>query len=140
MIFKNEEFGYANGQAVFILPYNGFRFIGKASCHPDDMDMESERTGLCIAEARAYIKVLKFRRNHEIMPALKPMRDLLRSIESSKKYNEKSYEMYRLRTEVQRLETELDTINNAIAEEEKSLKDYINQKDALYKRLRARNQ
>ena len=50
---KEPNYGYVNGSAVYIIEYNGYRFVGEATCHPDDLDFESERVGLTIAEARA---------------------------------------------------------------------------------------
>ena len=58
----------------------------------------------------------------------------------SKKFNPKSYEAKMLRNQIRALEKELTTLNNEIADEQKFIKDYINGKDKLYKRLRAKNQ
>ena len=55
----DEKLGYAR----CLMICNGQAFEGGAKCHPDDMDMISERTGCCIAEARAYIKALRFKRD-----------------------------------------------------------------------------
>ena len=71
MLKENTEYGYVNGSAVYIITYNGYRFVGEATCHPDDMDFESERVGLTIAEARANIKVLRHMRDCEVKPQLK---------------------------------------------------------------------
>jgi hypothetical protein len=37
------------------LTYNNLTFTGVATCHPEDEDMKSERTGYFIAEMRANI-------------------------------------------------------------------------------------
>ena len=135
------SFGYADGgHSCCIIKYKGLEFVGEATCHPDDMDFESERTGLCIAEARANIKVLKFKRKFEIIPALQSLRHLYGNMRSSKKYNPKSYEAQMIRSQLRALEKELDTISNDIVEEEKYLNEYIQKKDAFYQRLRAKNQ
>ena len=42
----------------FTITYKGIELTGEAICHPTDEDMMSERTGLCIAEARANIKLM----------------------------------------------------------------------------------
>ena len=93
----NISFGYAQGSACCIIIYNGFEFVGEAQCHPDDMDMESERTGLCIAEARAMIKVMRFKRDYEIAPQLKILNHLYSNMSTSKYFNPKSYEAKMLR-------------------------------------------
>ena len=135
----NIKFEYSNNTAICTIKYKGYEFIGKAFCHPDDMDYESERTGLCIAEARANIKVMKFKRNCEIKPAVGAMKHLVSNIKMSNKCNEKSNELRLIYSNLNRLEKQLDTINNDIAEEEQYLKEYIQKKDEFYKKLRARN-
>ena len=132
----DEELGYAR----CLMIYNGQAFEGCAKCHPDDMDMISERTGCCIAEARAYIKVLRFKRDHEIQPKLDILRHLYNNMQTSKYFNSKSYEAKMLRSQIGAIEKELVTVNQDLAEEKKYLKEYIDKKDKFYKRLRARNQ
>ena len=58
---------------------------------------------------------------------------------TSKYYNPNSYEAKMLRSQIRAIEKELTTINNGIADEQKFIKDYIEGKDKLYKRLRAKN-
>jgi hypothetical protein len=45
-----------------------------------------------------------------------------------------------LRSQIRVIEKELATINNQLADERKFLRDYIDGKDKLYQRLRAKNQ
>ena len=45
-----------------------------------------------------------------------------------------------LRSQLAHWEGKLEEINTDIADEERSLQDYIKQKDKLYQKLRARNQ
>ena len=45
-----------------------------------------------------------------------------------------------LRSQAAHWEAKLDEINADIKDEERYLKEYINQKDKLYRKLRARNQ
>lgn len=136
----NMEFGYVNGSAVCIITYNGYRFVGEATCHPDDMDFESERVGLTIAESRANIKTLRHIRDCEVKPQLKILKHLYDNMRSSTKHNIYSYEAKMMRSQIRVIEKELATINNAIADEQKFVKDYINGKDKMYKRLRAKSQ
>ena len=132
----DEKLGYAR----CLMIYNGQAFEGGAKCHPDDMDMISERTGCCIAEARAYIKALRFKRNHEIQPKLDVLRHVYNNMQTSKYFNSKSYEAKMLRSQIGVIEKELAAVNEDLAEEKKYLKEYIDKKDKFYQRLRARNQ
>ena len=134
------SYHYENGYAIFTIHYKDCAFSGDAKCHPDDMDMESERTGLTIAEARAHIHMMKFIKRHEIQPVVDTYHHLLKNIQSSKKHDPRAYESCMLRSQLAHWENRLAEIEADIADEEKYLKEYINQKDKLYKRLRARNQ
>lgn len=136
----NTSYGYVNGSAVYIIEYNGYKFVGEATCHPDDLDFESERVGLTIAEARANIKVLRHMRDCEVKPQLKILKHLYDNMRSSMKHNIYSYEAKMMRSQIRVIEKELATINNAIADEQKFIKDYIDGKDKMYKRLRAKSQ
>jgi hypothetical protein len=137
---SNIKFIYADGNAVCTITYKGLDFMGTAKCHDDDRDFESERVGMSIAECRANIKLLGFMRDHEIKPQLKILNHLLATMRTSQFYNPISYEAKRVRSQIRAIEKELAAINNAIADERKFLKDYIDGKDKLFKRLRAKNQ
>lgn len=135
------SFGYATGgHACCIIRYKGLEFVGEATCHPDDMDMESERVGMSIAETRAIIKTMCFIRDFEIKPQLKVLNHLYGNMKTSKNYNANSYEAKMLRSQIRAIEKELAVANNEIADERKFLKDYIDGKEKLYQRLRAKNQ
>lgn len=133
------EYNEKTGKSYFYIEHNGITMCGEAKCHPDDTDMMSERTGLTIAEARAQIKVMKFKRNFELKPKIAAITHLLNTMERSTKYNENSYESKMIRRQLHTLKKQLTTINNDIAEEEKYLNEYITQKEKLYQKLRGRN-
>jgi predicted RNA-binding protein with EMAP domain len=135
---QNISFGYAQGSSCCTIRYKGLEFVGEAQCHPDDMDFESERTGLCIAEARATIKLMQFKRDYEIKPALQAIKHLHTNMQTSTKYNKKSYEAMMVYNQLKTLQKELDTINADINEERKYLKEYIDKKDTFHNRLRAK--
>lgn len=139
---KNYEvkYSYDHGDSLFVIYYNGESFVGTAHCHDEDKDMESERTGLTIAEARAHIKMKKFIKRYEITPVVNTLRHLLANIQSSKHHDPRAYESCMLRSQLAHWENKLEEITTDIADEEKYLKEYINQKDKLYRKLRARNQ
>ena len=134
------SFEYVIGNSCCIIQYKGLEFVGRAQCHPDDMDFESERTGLCIAEARANIKLMKFKRNFEILPSLKSAKHLYTTVQQSALYDPKSHESKMIYRHLKQLEKQLDIINSDIAEEEKYLQEYIDKKDKFYKKLRAKSQ
>ena len=137
---KEPNYDYTNGNSIYIIEYNGYRFVGEAICHPDDLDFESERVGLTLAESRANIKVLRHMRDCEVKPQLKILNHLYSNMKTSKYYNPNSYEAKMLRSQIRAIENELTTIKNGIADEQKFIKDYIEGKDKLYKKLRAKNQ
>ena len=137
---SNIKYIYADGTAVCTITYKGLDFMGTAKCHEEDRDFESERVGMSIAESRANIKLLGFMRDNEIKPQLKILNHLLSNMKTSTYYNPISYEAGMVRSQIRAIEKELTAINNAIADERKFLKDYIDGKDKLYKRLRAKNQ
>jgi hypothetical protein len=59
---------------------------------------------------------------------------------TSKNFNPKSYEAKMIRSQIKVLENDLAAINADLANERKNLKEYIDKKDILYKKLRAKNQ
>lgn len=136
----NITFEYTDGKSVCTIDYKGIKFTGTAYCHPDDEDFKSERVGLCIAEARANIKVLRFKKNFEIMPQLQILEHLYHNIQRGKYYNENSYETKMLRSQIRAIEKELAVADNDLAEEEQYLNEYITNKEKLYKKLRAKHQ
>lgn len=139
MSFKT-DYKYNKGSAVYTIRYNNIIFTGHATCHPEDMDFESARVGLTIAESRANIAVLRHIREYELKPQLKILNHLYANMKTSKHYDPKSYEAKMLRSQIRALEKEFATLNSEIADEQKFIKDYISGKDKLYKRLRDKNQ
>lgn len=136
---KDIRFDYEEGCAMCIIKYKNKDFKGFAFCHPDDADMESERTGCCIAEARAYIQVQCFKRTYEIKPQLDILYHLYHNMSRGKNFNPKSYEAKMVRSQIKALEKDLAAVNQIIADERKYLKEYIDQKEKLYQKLRLRD-
>ena len=134
------EYEYGYGTSCFAIIYKDQIFFGKAECHPDDKDMESERTGLTIAEARAYIKMMKFIKKYEIKPKVDILYHLMNNIKSSKYHNSKVYEFRMIRNQYNYWNKKFEEIKTNINDEEKYLKEYIDQKDKLYHKLRAKKQ
>ena len=132
------DFDKESGTAVCVLEKNGKLFLGEAFCHQDDRDMLSEITGCEIANARANIKYLIHIRDNEIKPALFALKQYYYSINKSKKFNEKSYEFKMLKRQICKLENDLNTIQNEIKEEKEFLKTYIDGKNKIFEKIRAR--
>ena len=113
------------------------KFSGTACCHPDDMDMASEKVGCEIAYSRAAIDSLKYERDNVIKPSLKALKQLYYSMNHSKKFNPKSYEYKMLKRQIECWEFDLAVINDMINTERTWIRDYINTKEALYQNIRA---
>lgn len=128
-----------NNTTICNIEYDGRTFTGTAKCHPDDVTFFSERTGGFIAEVRANIKLLKYKRNYEIIPAYKALKRLHANMSSSTHYDKHSYEARMLYKELKKYENEIDMINADIQSEKQYLKDYINNKDLMYKKYLGQN-
>ena len=113
------------------------KFSGTACCHPDDMDMASEKVGCEIAYSRAAIDSLKYERDNVIKPSLKALKQLYYSMNRSKKFNPKSYEYKMLKRQIECWEFDLAVIGDMIDTERTWIRDYINTKEALYQNIRA---
>lgn len=122
--------------ASCIISYNGMEFVGIAQCHPDDFDFASERTGCTIAELRAHIKMLRYRRDGEITPTLKTFKHMMDCMKTSKKFNPKSYEAKMIRNKINQLEDELHEIKSDIKYFNNNLRTYINGKEEVYQKVR----
>jgi hypothetical protein len=58
---------------------------------------------------------------------------------TSKYYNPKSYEARMIKSQIRALESNISMIDSQITDEKKYLKSYIDKKEELYQRLRAKN-
>jgi hypothetical protein len=84
----DEKLGLAGCSVI----YKGLVFTGVATCHPDDRDFMSERTGCFIAESRALIKCKQHIKKNEIEPGLAALRQAMSCMKQGKNYNPNSYE------------------------------------------------
>ena len=125
------------GYATCIIETKYGKFSGIACCHPDDMDMASEKVGCEIAYSRAAIDSLKYERDNVIKPSLKALKQLYYSMNRSKRFNPKSYENKMLKRQIECWEFDLSVINDMIDTERTWIRDYINTKEALYQNIRA---
>ena len=124
------------GIATCYIDENGKKYIGKAYCHLDDMDMMSEKTGCEIAFRKARMRGLKEIRDEQ-KASLKALKHLYSIMANSKHFNPKSYENKMLQRQIRLYEDDLATTKEIIATEQQMLNDYIEEKDKFYKRIRA---
>ena len=110
-------------------------FTGLAVCHPDDIDLCSQKTGYEIALRRARIEYLKFYRD-TLKIQLGSLKQFYYSISHSKKFNSKSYEVKMLYKHIDRLEFDLNYARELISTERQELYNFINTKEKLYQKIR----
>lgn len=139
---KNEpifEWDEEAGVASCILSDGEKIYTGFAQCHPDDEDMKGQKTGCEIAFRRAKINALRGYRD-ELKIQLKALNQLYYSMNTSKRFNEKSYENRMLQRQIRMINFDLSTTKEMIATEEQSLRAYIKSKDVFYIQTRKRRQ
>ena len=110
-------------------------FVGTATCHPDDEDMKSRRTGEEIAFRRARIELIKAMRE-EVKIELRVLNQLYYSMNQNTRFNSKSYENKMLQRQIRMKTFDLDTIKEMLTTEQQSLKKLIQEKDDFYKQVR----
>lgn len=128
-----------SGIAQVILTDNyGRLYSGIAICAEQDNDMKAEYTGYTIAEKRAWIDFYKGWLRNEIKPQLRILKQLYYSMNRSKKFYAGHYEAFMLKRSIHRLEKQLTDLESDISRMQLDLKDYISNKDKLYKAIRAK--
>ena len=113
----------------------GHIFVGTATCHDDDQDMKSRRTGEEIAYRRARIEQMKYIRD-EVKTELKALNQLYFSMKHSSHFNPKSYENKMLQRQIRGKNFDLDTIKEMLTTERENLKTLIQEKDKFYNQIR----
>ena len=124
------------GTATCILFDKNNIFMGTATCHPDDIDFMSEKTGMIIAETRAVIKSLQHLKNNILKPELAGLNQLYYSVNYSKHFNKESYEAKMLWRQIKIKEGEIKETENIISQEREFLRDFIKDKDNFYKSVK----
>lgn len=125
-----------NMASCIITDSHGREYMKFATCHPDDLDMASEKTGCSIAERRTIIVYLKGQIKNEFEPRLRGLNQLYNSIKFSKEYNKNSFEARKLRKQIYLTKKSIENIKNDIEELEEDLESYIQKKDKFYKQIR----
>lgn len=123
------------GESICILTHKGKRFVGWAQCHDQDKDFMSERTGCFIAEMRANIKYLQYKKNN-LTHEIKTLERIAGIINNNPKCQGKSYEKILLQSEIRSKNNILSVIKEELNNEQEYLKYYIDNKDKLYNRIR----
>ena len=127
------------GLASCILTDGKQVYTGIAQCHPEDVDMMSEKTGCEIAFKRAKIETLRALRD-ELKIRLSTLKQLYHSMNISHRFNENSYENKMLQRQIRSINFDLTTTKEILASEEQSLRAYIKSKDIFYTQTRKRRQ
>lgn len=125
---------------VILTDCHGRLYSGIAICAEQDNDMKAEYTGYTIAEKRAWINFYKGWIRYEIKPQLRALKQLYFSMNRSKKFHAGHYEAFMLKRFIHRLEKQLADLEEDISSMQLDLKDYINNKDKMYKAIRAKRQ
>ena len=98
--------------------------------------MKSEKVGYDLAYNRALLKLLKHKRNNEIKPSLKALKQLYYSMKHSSRFNEHSYEAIMLNRQIKNWEIDLEGIEDAINFLQKHIDQYITDKEIFYQKIR----
>ena len=128
----NADIGAAT---CFLEDKEGNVFYGSAFCHDDDEEFQSEKTGCTIALARATIDYLRWYRD-QLRTELKTLRHFYSIIEQASDFDAKAKIPRMLRRQIHLKEDELDLVRSEIVTEQKELKQFIDDKDLFYRRMR----
>ena len=123
------------GSALCIIPDKDKAYYGAAVCSPEDKDMMSEKTGCEIAFMRATITALKSKRK-QLKIELNGLKKFYYTINKSKYFNPKSYEVRRLKMHMEMLQADIDSTKILIERERKDLTDFMAAKADFYKKIR----
>lgn len=132
---NNYLFDPDTGVATYIYEYEGQYFTGIAHCSPEDKDMQNEYTGIWIAQLRAEIKLLQYRRN-ELKHRLTALNQYYYSVNKSKKYDSHGYMENMLQHQIKNTQEELENTKSDLKDCQHFLREYIKSKDDFYKAVR----
>lgn len=98
--------------------------------------MKSKKVGELIATTRAKIKYLAHIKENELKPSLHSLKQLYYSMNKSKYFNPKSYENKMLQRQIKMYELDIIAINDVIKINKNELRNYIENKELLYQKIR----
>ena len=125
----------ATGIATYKIFNDKEEFVGQAHCHNKDNDMMSEKVGCIIASARARIAMCQYLKREETIRC-KALIHFYSLINHSKRSNPDSYEVKMLLKQIQSHREAIKAIDEYIEIERKTLKEYIDEKDNMYQKIR----
>lgn len=126
------------GVATCTLTDKDKTFIGTAICAPDDIDMMSEKTGCQIAQWRAELNFYIHIRDNELKPQIQVLNHLLSTVSQRYDFNSKSHDAKMMYSLYRQKENDLAVIKDMIAMRKQMLKEYIEEKDKFYQKIRTR--
>ena len=133
----NETFSYSEstGLATCRIKYEDQEFIGKAKCHPDDMEFATEFVGCEIARHRAVIKVFKHIIKEDRI-AIKTLQDFYNSIAASRSMRQNYWLKQKFLNEIASYQEDIKTAQSVIDKAKIELVAYTTGKDHFYKILK----
>lgn len=134
---KKVQFHFSDETGLCICTINirENQYIGMAQCHPDDMDMMSEKTGEEIAYNRAIVEMLRDERSR-LQTELAGLKSLYYSMNNSPKFNAHSYEAISLFKQMRLRQDDIGSINDLIRSTQHYVDQLIKEKDEFYKKIR----
>lgn len=137
---RKEEFDWneARGICNCKITTSFGEFLGTASCHIDDFDMKSQRTGEQIAYHKALIKMLKYERDCILIPQIKVLEHVQSITNMKKDADSHCHAVITLKRQLHNFKFELQLIREAIDGERIQLREYINKKEEMYQHIRSK--
>lgn len=132
---KEPIFFYDGITSKCIIKYGKQEFVGEATCHPEDMDFVSEKTGSNIAYLKAQINFYKYLRDSN-KPKVNALREVVALFEQSGKTNKKSYEYRLLYRQYYLAYVDYKTSQFLLETKKRELREYLYQKEKLHKQIR----
>ena len=123
------------GETECTIFYDNQIFEGTAACHPADYsDFCSERTGCQIAECRANLQALRYRKK-QLKFKIDVLESLYKDIKNSSKHTY-NFEFKILQKHIKNMKKELAEVKEDIQQEKSFLNSYIDQKEKFYQTVR----
>lgn len=129
-------FDEESGQSLCIIRTKTKTYIGSATCLEADRDMMSEKVGCEIAYHRAAINSLIDYRD-TLKAELSGLKKYYYSVCQSKHFDKNSYMARMLKRQIYMREDDIKTAQKLILDEKNQLKQYLEDKTKLYKKIRS---
>lgn len=113
-------------------------FKGEASCHPDDLDMKSKRTGEQLAYSRAKINIYRHERDCILKPKIAILKHLISII--NMKQDTTSFAAKTIKHQLELLNLDLKLIKYLIKTEREYVRNYTAKKEKIYQKIRSQEE